>query len=149
MNEYELKYADYCIKRLHESYPKSNTLKGWLDKKEVVGWEKLLAILEDEGWIEPDGLWWKLSSSVLSTLSKHGSYSKHQEYLSEQDDLKKKFDELNVENAKLTRVNLNLQNRKLKRDFIVGILGILVGFILANWKDILIMLQVVDKSSFQ
>ncbi len=41
--------------------------------------------------------------------------------------------------------NLRLQNKQLKNKIIYAILGGAVTFILSNWKDILVMLQIIDK----
>lgn len=41
--------------------------------------------------------------------------------------------------------NLKLQNKQLKNKILYAIIGGTIGFILANWKDILIMLQIIDK----
>lgn len=45
----------------------------------------------------------------------------------------------------LTTENLKLQNKQLKNKIIYAIIGVVVMFFLSNWKDILIMLQIIDK----
>ncbi len=45
----------------------------------------------------------------------------------------------------LTAENLRLQNKQLKNKVLYAILGGAIAFILSNWKDILIMLQIIDK----
>jgi predicted transcriptional regulator len=54
------------------------------------------------------------------------------------------FDEEN-EIEKLQIENLRLQNKLLKNRLFYAIMGGVIGFVLANWKDILIMLQLIDK----
>ncbi|SHF75754.1 hypothetical protein SAMN05444274_108134 [Mariniphaga anaerophila] len=54
------------------------------------------------------------------------------------------FDEENeIKNLQIE--NIRLQNKLLKNKLIYAIIGGIIGFVLANWKDILIMLQVINK----
>jgi hypothetical protein len=56
-----------------------------------------------------------------------------------------KIKDKEIEIIDLTKQNLILQNKQLRNKFIYSIIGVIVGFILSNWKDILIMLQIIDK----
>ena len=72
----------------------------------------------------------------------------------EEDNLKLQNEQLRYQNrirdkeaeiSNLTKENLNLQIKQLKNKLSYSIIGVVTGFILANWKDILIMLQIIDK----
>lgn len=56
---------------------------------------------------------------------------------------------INKRISELTIENLELQNKQLKNKILYAIIGGAIGFILANWKDILVMIQAIDKSSIQ
>lgn len=45
----------------------------------------------------------------------------------------------------LNSENLRLQNKQFKNKLSYSIIGVVTGFVLTNWKDILIMLQIIDK----
>lgn len=46
--------------------------------------------------------------------------------------------------AELTATNLSLQNRQLKNRVLFSIMGFILGFIAANWKEILIILKIIS-----
>ena len=52
---------------------------------------------------------------------------------------------LNQEISELRVLNLKLQNKQLRNKIIYAIVGSAAMYLLSNWKDILIMLQIIDK----
>ena len=80
-------------------------------------------------------------------ICKIGGWLKYLE-LKNEDELKEREEEseikiLNKEILKLQKQNLTLSNRKLKRDLIIWIIGLFIGAVITNWKDILILLKVL------
>jgi len=76
-----------------------------------------------------------------------GGWLKYLE-LKKENELKEKEEEseikqLNKKVLKLQKQNLTLSNRKLKRDLIIWLIGLFIGAIITNWKDILILLNVL------
>lgn len=55
----------------------------------------------------------------------------------------KEIESLNKRLTELSIINLELQNRKLKRELLFGIIGFIIGVIITNWKDILILMKVL------
>lgn len=55
----------------------------------------------------------------------------------------KELEFLNKKLTKLSIINIELQNRKLKRELLFGIIGFIIGVIITNWKDILILMNVL------
>jgi hypothetical protein len=60
-----------------------------------------------------------------------------------EEDYQKESRTFNIEINKLTKENLILQNKDLKRKVLFGIIGFIIGAIITNLKDIIAFLQVI------
>lgn len=100
MTENQLKYADFCISILNNSYPESNSLTQWMDGKKIDESQKIINILESEGWIEKDQGWYKLTKSSLSILQKHNSYSNYYKFKTKKEERKERKEIIDFHIAK-------------------------------------------------
>lgn len=101
-------------------------------------WKKIMRICQDKYLVsrEHNSFLYRITPTGLEILIQYGSYL---EYWKSQN-----IEHLeNQEIKELQRKNLELQNRKLKRDIIFGIIGFVIATIITNWKDILILLKVL------
>ena len=53
-------------------------------------------------------------------------------------------EKLEIKIAKLTEINLTLQNKQLKSKIWFSIIGFIIGVIATNWKEILILLKLIS-----
>lgn len=88
MDENQLKYANFCISMLVDSYPKSHGLKHWMDGKKVEDSQMIIDILESERWIEKDKGWYKLTKPSITIIQKHNSYSNYYKFNTKKEERK-------------------------------------------------------------
>lgn len=158
MIEKYLKFLDFALPRLCKRYPQGESLGTMVDyfnddpKFEISYEEKehIKELYEYEYFI----IHGNLDNAVItpewkSIIELHGSLSAFREYeneiLEEENNKQKDIEDLNKRVGVLTIENLELQNRKMKREVVIGIITFTLGAIATNWKDILVMLQIIDK----
>ncbi len=84
---------------------------------------------------------WKEKIDEYGSLSKYLDFENQK--IENEDKKQKEIESLNRRIGELTIKNLELQNRKFKREIIFGIIGFIIATIITNWKDILILLKVL------
>jgi len=104
-------------------------------------------ILLEKNLIMPSFPPFKLSDWGLDICENHGGWLKYLNYKTNSEFTEKneieENNQLKKEILHLQKQNLTLSNRKLKRDLIVWLIGILIGAIITNWKTILILLELL------
>lgn len=143
MTDDQLKYADECINKLLNKSP--NYLSYEPKKISRSDFDKVISILKAESLIEkmPSNDLYKFGESVPLIIDKHVTYSAYYQYRLHEEDFRKQKEQLESDNANLTNINLTLQNKQLKTKILFSIIGLIFGFIAANWKDILIILNII------
>jgi hypothetical protein len=156
MTNKELIFLDFILPILKDKYPdyfsvsdlnsmyKNQTgidfgyreLSMFVDKYENIYFEKVskmrhLRILTD--WID--------ILDNYDTLSKYLDFEDQK--MKKEDEKQKEIESLDKKVRELTIKNLELQNRKLKREILFGIIGFFIAALITNWKDILILLKVL------
>lgn len=95
------------------------------------------------------GLKVKMSIEMKRIIDQYGSLSK---YIEEQNNLELKeleesneLNKLQIKNIELQNKNLQLQNKQMKRYVIYSIISFILGAVVTNLKDILILLNLMNQ----
>jgi hypothetical protein len=151
MTEKQLKLLDFILPRLSEIYPNGSSLSSLtheykkqtnikFDYKEKT---HLINLYNYEYFEYNDSTidYIIITPDFKDKIDKNGSLS---EILNKQNNSeleKQKYEDelkkLQIENARLTNLNLKLQNKHLRRYVIYAIIGFIAGAIVTNWKEIL------------
>ena len=157
MTEKHLNFLDYLLPRLSQcpdgefidsiayEYEKESTIS--FDDNEIAHFESLY---EYKYFTFP----YSINRTAIITpetkeiIDHHGSLSKYLNILAESKAIEqaKLYDKEQLENkiAKLTEINLTLQNKQLKTKMWFSIFGFIIGAIVTNWKEILILLKLIS-----
>ena len=136
----ELEYNSFQVK-YHAIYGDMNQIGNIYSKLESLGY---LEIPQNE-----------MKVQILFTKKSFDAVRKYENIIVqnnrksqiEDENLKLQNEQLRYQNdiKDLNSENLSLQNKQFKNKLSYSIIGVVTGFVLANWKDILIMLQIIDK----
>jgi hypothetical protein len=90
----------------------------------------------------------KITPETKENIDNYGSLSKYLNIVDESKAIEQaKLDDkekLEIKIAKLTEINLTLQNKQLKSKIWFSIIGFILGVIATNWKEILILLKLIS-----
>lgn len=103
MDKEQLEYADKCIEALHKSYPHFVKLSSAVGK--FKGYQIVIDILIENGWIENSKSPYKLSKNALIEFSKYGSYSNYYKSELEKENQNKDKAQIDTEIALLEKEN--------------------------------------------
>ncbi len=152
------KFLDFLLKKLNEVYPNGESIATIAHKykKET----KIKIDYPDQKYIEEryenkyfkqigNTFHVKITPNAKKIIDTYGSLTLYLDELNKQEQDNSAKDEelklLQIKNAKLQNVNLRLQNKHLKRYFLYSIGGFLSGLIIANWKEILMFLKIINQ----
>lgn len=158
MTDEELKSLDFILPKLSDAYPDRISSSSLNDEyKENTGIDidyrdiNILVESYDGEYfdkttpmrhirITPE---WDEKIKIFESLSNYLNIIN--EKIEEENKKQVKIEALNKKVSELSIVNLGLQNKQLKLKIIYSVVGAVFTAILTNWKDILIMLQIIDK----
>ena len=108
---------------------------------------RLANFMSEKGLVTINGQNCTLTEDGL-IIAKNGGWLTHLEneakIKSEQQAKIDTKEQLVIKIAELTEINLTLQNKQLRTKMLFSIIGFILGFIAANWKDILIILKIIS-----
>jgi hypothetical protein len=154
MKKEHLDFLEYILPILYREYPGKVMLKSLeteYNKDNEIQLNELSHLYElyDGNYfqimIQKD--FCKLTAFGKDIIENYGSLSKYLEFenekLEEQNEKQREIESLNKRIIELSITNLELQNRKLKREIWIVIISFILGAIMANLKDILTMLRTI------
>lgn len=143
MTEVQLKFADQCINTLLKSYPKPNRLSNFINESKFNDYEYIIHILERDKFIIRNGVRYKITDYGHANIDKYGSYSNFISNANANQIESEQKEQLDTRIAELTEINLALQNKDLKIRMLYTIIGFILGAIVTNLKEILLVLKIM------
>ena len=156
MKKEHLDFLEYILPILNNKYPIVESiqyLENGYNKKNKIESKELHHLYEiyDSKYfqITNDKTFYKITTHGKDIIDNYGSLSKYLEFekekLKKQNEKISEIESLNKRISVLTITNLELQNRQLRLKILYSIIGFIFAALATNWKDILIMLQIIDK----
>ncbi len=156
MKKDHLDFLEYILPILNIKYPIQESLK-YLEteynKDNEIQLKELSHLYELYNGkyfqITNDKTFCKITVLGKDIIENYGSLSKYLEFenekLKEQNEKINEIESLNKRISVLSIKNLELQNKQLKLKIFYSVIGAIFAALVTNWKDILIMLQIIDK----
>jgi hypothetical protein len=156
MTERNLEFLDYILLKLNENYPDGDSINSLAHKyKKDTG--KIFDYKDQNHFQElydnkyftnnGNGSYLVITAETKEKIDTYGSLSNYFEEENNLNQSNQKEDEelkkLQTDNLKLQNENLVLQNKHIKRYVLYALVSFIIGAIVTNIKDILILLDIL------